>query len=85
MQNIDTLIKGVPFYPAGQYPKAVCPLCADERNDRQPKRLYTIRGHSPGEYDEEIPKAWFDTPPIKLGGSGQGMDALRVFWTFNIY
>ncbi|OCL11823.1 hypothetical protein AOQ84DRAFT_228711 [Glonium stellatum] len=68
---------GVPFHPAGEQPRASCPLCATEKDDKQLKRLYAIRGRCKGEYDEPIPAAWFDTPPVTLGGSGPGMEALQ--------
>ena len=64
---------------AGINPSAPCPLCSNERNDKRPKALYAINGFIEGEYDNDIPKVWFDVPPVKLDSSGLGMEALRVY------
>lgn len=58
---------------------APCPLCSCERNDTRPKTLYAISGFQNGQYDKDIPKIWFDVPPLKLDSSEPGMEALRVF------
>lgn len=58
---------------------ATCPLCSCERNDTRPKTLYAISGFQNGQYDKDIPKVWFDIPPLKLDSSEPGMEALRVF------
>ncbi|KAL2352779.1 hypothetical protein BJ546DRAFT_1097216 [Cryomyces antarcticus] len=71
---------GAPFHPEDEPPRAPCPLCSAEKNDRSLKSLYGIRGCWEGAYDPMIPKAWFDTPPIKLDGSQPGMDALRFHY-----
>lgn len=49
-----------------------------EKDHREPRELYSIRGFNIGEYDPQIPPNWFTTPPIKLDGNGKEMEALRV-------
>lgn len=70
---------------------APCPLCSKERNDKRLKTLYAIYGFQNGQYDEDIPKVWFDVPPVKLDSSEPGMEALRVslhsancFWELTV-
>ncbi|MCJ1275217.1 hypothetical protein MMC21_003018 [Puttea exsequens] len=68
---------GVPFHSAEQTPRAPCPVCSVEKNDRSKKDLFYINGTSEGEYDSNIPEAYFKTPPINLGGgSDPAFDAL---------
>lgn len=69
---------GAPFHPEGEQPRAPCPLCVVEKNDRRTKSLYGIRGTQEGSYDEAIPGSWFESPPVRLDGNGPGMEALRV-------
>lgn len=59
---------GVPFYSDQQTPRAPCPLCTADSNDPSNKDLFFINGSSEGEYDENIPESYFQTPPIDLGG-----------------
>ncbi|KAF1833353.1 hypothetical protein BDW02DRAFT_599148 [Decorospora gaudefroyi] len=68
---------GPPFHPAGERPKAPCPVCIKEKGDSEPRDLYSIRGVNKGEYDPQIPPSWFTAPPIRLDGSGKEMEALR--------
>ncbi|KAK1908447.1 hypothetical protein P3342_009296 [Pyrenophora teres f. teres] len=68
---------GPPFHPAGQQPKAPCPICIKEKSDSTERELYSIRGFHKDEYDPHIPPSWFTAPPIRLDGSGKEMEALR--------
>ncbi|KAF1940977.1 hypothetical protein EJ02DRAFT_349017 [Clathrospora elynae] len=68
---------GAPFHPAGQRPKAPCPVCIKEKGDSEQRELYSIRGFNKDEYDPQIPPSWFTAPPIRLDGSGKEMEALR--------
>ncbi|KAF2848051.1 hypothetical protein T440DRAFT_520467 [Plenodomus tracheiphilus IPT5] len=68
---------GPPFHPAGQRPKAPCPVCTREKGDREVRELYSIRGFNNDEYDPQIPPSWFNAPPIRLDGNGKEMEALR--------
>ncbi|XPS78013.1 hypothetical protein M3J09_010034 [Ascochyta lentis] len=68
---------GPPFYPAGQKPKAPCPVCLKEHGDNTARELYSIRGFHKDEYDSAIPPIWFKAPPINLGGNNKEMEALR--------
>ncbi|KAI8934058.1 hypothetical protein NX059_008824 [Plenodomus lindquistii] len=66
-----------PFHPAGQRPKASCPVCTKEKGDREVRELYSVRGFNKDEYDPQIPPSWFTAPPIRLDGSEKEMEALR--------
>ena len=74
----DSVRTGVPLHPSGQVPEAPCPICVAEKRDHDKKKLFGIRGCLEGQYDKQIPGAYFNTPPIRLDSSGQGMEALRV-------
>ena len=63
---------------------APCPLCSSQRDDRKTKTLYAISGFQNGQYDKDIPKAWFDVPPLKLDSSELGIEALRVLLQITI-
>jgi hypothetical protein len=67
-----------PFHPAGQAPRAVCPVCVNRQNNRALKQMYTISGFAEGQYDSEIPHRFFQCPPVALDTKDDGMDALRV-------
>ena len=49
-----------------------------EKDDYSDKGLFFINGTSKGQYDENIPDAYFQTPPIQLSGEDPGLEALRV-------
>ncbi|KAJ4323937.1 hypothetical protein N0V94_001581 [Neodidymelliopsis sp. IMI 364377] len=68
---------GPPFHPAGQKPKAPCPVCAKDKGDNSARDLYSIRGFHKNEHDPAIPPVWFKAPPIKLDGNSREMEALR--------
>ncbi|KZM22033.1 zinc ion binding [Ascochyta rabiei] len=68
---------GPPFHPAGQKPKAPCPVCVKEQGESTARELYSIRGFHKDEYDSAIPPIWFKAPPINLGGNNKEMEALR--------
>lgn len=70
--------EGIPFHKKGTKPKAACPACVEARGDHSKKALFAVRGAKKGEYDERIPKNWFDTPPVTLTTEGKGMDAMRA-------
>ena len=72
-----TLI-GIPFHPDQQTPSAPCPLCVTEQNDHTKKALFYINGTTKGEYDSSIPDSYFQTPPVALGGTIPGFDAMLV-------
>ena len=72
------ILAGPPFHPAGTRPRAPCPICTEEKGEKDPKELYSIRGFKKGEFDSAIPSVWFLAPPIKLDASGKEMEALRV-------
>ena len=75
----DIKCAGVPFHPDGRLPRAPCPLCTIEKNDRAEKDLLYINGICKGQYDPAIPEAYFKTPPTNLGGSSDpALDALLV-------
>lgn len=67
-----------PFHPAGQAPRAVCPICVNRQNNRALKQMYAISGFDKGQYDSEIPHHFFQCPPVALDTKEGGMDALRV-------
>lgn len=69
---------GPPFHPAGQKPKAPCPVCVRDKGDSTIRELYSIRGFHGDEYDPAIPPVWFTAPPISLDGQSKEMEALRV-------
>ncbi|KAG9895538.1 hypothetical protein KCU98_g15936, partial [Aureobasidium melanogenum] len=66
-----------PFHPAGQAPRAVCPVCVNRQNNRALKQMYAVNGFSKGQYDSEIPQHFFQCPPVALDSREGGMDALR--------
>ncbi len=68
----------MPFYSATQRPQAPCPYCSLEKGDFRNQTLYRLNGLSEGEYDNEIPKEFFQIPPTKLGGDDPGLQALAV-------
>ena len=74
--------QGPQFHPSSQKPQAPCPLCTCERGDLSNKTLYCVNGVSSGEYSSEIPKAYFQTPPLRLGGDDPDLEALRVSTVF---
>ena len=37
-----------------------------------------MNGVAEGDYDINIPKAYFQTPPVRLGGDDPDLEALRV-------
>jgi hypothetical protein len=78
--SIDELIRrhpGLPFHSDQQPPRAPCPLCIAEKNDCSNKDLFYIDGIAEGEYDSNIPDAYFQTPPVSLGGGDDPpLDAL---------
>lgn len=67
-----------PFHPAGQAPRALCPVCVSRQNNRALKQTYAISGFTEGQYDSEIPHHFFQCPPVALDTKDDGMDALRV-------
>lgn len=67
-----------PFHPAGQAPRAVCPVCVNRQDNRALKQIYAISGFAKGQYDSEIPHHFFQCPPVALDTKEGGMDALRV-------
>lgn len=69
---------GTPFHPIGQPPRAPCPLCTIEKGDVSEKALFAVNGPAKGEYDTNIPSAYFQVPPIRLGGDDPELEALRV-------
>lgn len=72
-------LPGVPLYSDQQTPRAPCPLCTAEKNDRSEKDLYYIDGIENGEFDDNIPEAYFRIPPVNLGrGNSPGQSALLV-------
>ncbi|KAI5276462.1 hypothetical protein E4T47_00672 [Aureobasidium subglaciale] len=66
-----------PFHPAGQAPRAVCPVCVARQNNHALKQMYAIGGFSRGEHDPDIPHHFFQCPPVALDTKDGGMDALR--------
>jgi hypothetical protein len=71
-------IAAPPFHPEGQRPKAPCPTCVKQKNDSEPRDLYSIRGFQKNEHDPMIPPAWFVAPPMSFEGNGKEIEALRV-------
>ena len=69
---------GAPFHSIHKVPQAPCPLCSLEKGDHSDKALFFINGTSKGHYDENIPDAYFQTPPTQLSGEDPGLEALRV-------
>jgi len=72
------MLAGVPFHSGHQIPHAPCPLCTIEKNDRSEKSLFFINGTSKGEYDSNIPDAYFETPPVRFIDGDASFEALRV-------
>lgn len=72
------IVVGVPFHSDQQVPRAPCPLCTIEKNDASEKSLFFVNGTSKGEYDSNIPDAYFQTPPLEFIGGDTGFEALRV-------
>ncbi|KAI9827059.1 MAG: hypothetical protein M1819_007051 [Sarea resinae] len=68
---------GAPFHPAGQQPRAPCPVCLADKGDRETKLLYGIRGVNEGSYDKNIPRSYFEVPPVHLESTGHESMALR--------
>ncbi|KAH7094380.1 hypothetical protein FB567DRAFT_431769 [Paraphoma chrysanthemicola] len=68
---------GPAFHPDGQRPKAPCPVCMKEKNDKASRDLYSIRGFQQNEYDPMIPATWFKAPPAGFEGNGKETEALR--------
>ncbi|KAI4842615.1 hypothetical protein E4T44_07207 [Aureobasidium sp. EXF-8845] len=66
-----------PFHPAGQAPRAVCPVCVNRQNNHALKQMYAISGFTKGQYDSEVPHHFFQCPPVALDTKDAGMDALR--------
>jgi hypothetical protein len=54
-----------------------------QKNDTEPRDLYSIRGFQKKEYDPMIPSAWFVAPPISFEGNGKEIEALRVCFNVN--
>lgn len=54
---------GVPFHTDHELPRAPCPLCTLEKNDRTERALFFVNGIAKGTYDENIPEGYFQTPP----------------------
>jgi len=77
-RSTNAFYLGIAFHPEGEHPNAVCPICSIEKEDHRLKRLHGIHGTLRGGYDAGIPNCWFQTPPVKLDGEGDAMDALRV-------
>ena len=71
-------LAGAPFHSIHDVPRAPCPLCSMEKADHSNKALFFINGVSKGQYDESIPDAYFQTPPVQLSGGNPGLEALRV-------
>lgn len=72
-------LAGVPFYSEQQTPRAPCPLCSADRNDRSNKDLFFVNGSSKGQYDDNIPESYFQTPPVSLSVENETKyDALLV-------
>ena len=69
---------GAPFHSIREVPRAPCPLCSKENDDHSEKALFFINGTSKGQYDKNIPDAYFQTPPTQLSGGDPGLEALRV-------
>ena len=67
-----------PFHPDGVQPRAACPQCVRDRSDDSPRELFPIRGLDKGQRDPIFPAEWLRCPPIKLDGSIEGMEAVRV-------
>lgn len=73
-----SLLTAPPFHPEGQRPRAPCPTCVKEKNDGEPRDLFSIRGFRENEYDPVIPPAWFVAPPVDFEDCGKDMEALKV-------
>lgn len=72
----------MPFHPAGDRPRAICPVCHADRNDNRKKKLYGVRGCLTGSYHPDIPKNFFETPPVSIENEGEEREALRVCLQF---
>lgn len=75
---LTTELIGAPFHPDLRPPRAPCPLCAAEKGDQSEKSLFFIQGTSLGEYDSNIPAAYFQIPPPEFTNGSPGLEALRV-------
>ena len=71
-------LQGVPFHSEQQMPRAPCPLCTVEKNDYSKKSLFYVNGTLKGEFDNNIPEAYFQTPPVQFSDENAGLEALRV-------
>lgn len=76
--ELTGILTGVPFHSDQQVPRAPCPLCTLETGDRSDKSLFFINGSMKGEYDPNIPDAYFQMPPVKFISGDAGYEALRV-------
>lgn len=74
----NTIATAPAFHPAGQRPRAPCPVCVKDKGDSEPRDLYSVRGFKKDQHDPLIPPAWFTAPPIRLDGNSKEMEALRV-------
>lgn len=68
-----TISPGVRFHADHEVPRAPCPLCTFEKNDRTERVLFFVNGIAKGDYDENIPEGYFQTPP-------EGDAAQRASW-----
>lgn len=75
---LTSLTTGVPFFPENQFPKAPCPCCSAEKQDKSNKKLFFIDGTAKGQYDPHIPDEFFTILPSALEGSEHAQQALRV-------
>jgi hypothetical protein len=70
---------GVPFHSEQDQPKAPCPRCLLDRNDKSLQKLFWVRSWQKDQHDKKIPASWFKTPPMDLRELRDGnMEALRV-------
>ncbi|KAL6714969.1 hypothetical protein ACLMJK_007229 [Lecanora helva] len=82
---------GVPFHSNQQAPRAPCPLCTIEKDDSSKKALFYIHGASKGEYDDNIPEPYFQTPPYESVSGDTAFEAMRfqyvslIRYAFKLY